>query len=40
MPFKAVNDIVSPNSLIPTLLVFGVYPCIVTDLLFSLLQQQ
>jgi len=26
MAFKAINDSVGPNSLIPTLLVFGAYP--------------
>lgn len=25
---KAINDIAGPNSLIPTLLVFGAHPCI------------
>jgi hypothetical protein len=29
MAFKAINDSIGPNSLIPTLLVFGAYPCIV-----------
>ena len=29
MAFKAINDSVGPNSLIPTLLVFGAYPRIV-----------
>ena len=29
MAFKAINSSVGPNSLIPTLLVFGAYPCIV-----------
>ena len=29
--FKAINDIAGPDSLIPTLLVFGAYPRIVTD---------
>ena len=27
--FKAINDSTGPNSLIPTLLVFRVYPCMV-----------
>ena len=27
--FKAINDSIGPNSLIPTLLVFGAYPHIV-----------
>jgi len=26
MAFKAINDSAGPNGLIPTLLVFGVYP--------------
>ena len=26
MAVKAVNDLVGPNSIIPTLLVFGAYP--------------
>ena len=29
MAFKAINNSVGPNSLIPTLLVFGAYLCIV-----------
>jgi hypothetical protein len=29
MAFKAINDSAGPNSLIPTLLVFGAYPRIV-----------
>ena len=29
MAFKAINDFTGPNSLIPTLLVFGVYLYIV-----------
>ena len=29
MVFKAINNSIGPNSLIPTLLVFGAYPCIV-----------
>ena len=29
MAFKAINDFIGPNSLIPTLLVFGAYPRIV-----------
>jgi hypothetical protein len=29
MAFKAINDSIGPNSLIPTLLVFGAYLCIV-----------
>ncbi len=31
MVFKAVNNIAGPDGLVPTLLVFGVYPCIVMD---------
>ena len=30
--FKAVNNIAGPDDLVPTLLIFGVYPQIVTDL--------
>ena len=40
MAFKAVNNTAGPVSLVPTLFVFGVYPCIVTDSPSSLLQQQ
>ena len=29
MAFKAINDIASPEGLVPTLLVFGAYPQIV-----------
>jgi hypothetical protein len=29
MAFKAINDFIGPNSLMPTLLVFRVYPRIV-----------
>ena len=29
MAFKVINNSAGPNSLIPTLLVFGAYPCIV-----------
>jgi len=29
MAFKAINDSIGPNGLIPTLLVFGAYPRIV-----------
>ena len=29
MAFKAINDFIGPNSLIPTLLIFGAYPHIV-----------
>jgi len=28
MAFKAINDSVGPNGLVPTLLVFGAYPYI------------
>ncbi len=31
MAFKAVNDIVGPDGLVSTLLIFGVYPCIIMD---------
>ena len=27
--FKVINNFIGPNSLIPILLVFGAYPCIV-----------
>ena len=40
MAFKAVNDTASLNDLVPTLLVFGAYPCIVTDSLPLASQQQ
>ena len=29
MAFKAINDLAKPNSLVPTLLVFGAYPRII-----------
>ena len=29
MAFKAINNSAGPNGLIPTLLVFGAYPCII-----------
>jgi len=29
MAFKAINDSIGPNGLIPTLLVFGAYLCMV-----------
>ena len=29
MAFKTINDFTGPNGLIPTLLIFGAYPCIV-----------
>ena len=28
MAFKALNDSIGPNGLVPILLVFGAYPCI------------
>lgn len=31
MSFKVLNDSIEPNSLVPTLLVFGPYPCM-TDM--------
>src|ERR1700727_830640 len=31
MGLKAYNDTSRPNGLTPTLLVFGVYPCMLTD---------
>ena len=40
MTFKTVNNIAGPNTLISTLLIFGTYPQIVTDLRPSPLQQQ
>ena len=38
MAFKAVNDTAGLDGLVPTLLVFGAYPCIVTDSLPSAFQ--
>ena len=38
--FKAVNDTAGPDGLVPTLLIFDAYPCIVTDFLPSASQQQ
>ena len=38
--FKVVNDTIGPNGLVATLLVFGAYPCIVTDFPPSASQQQ
>lgn len=32
MIFKAINDIRKLDDLIPTLLIFSAYPCIVTNL--------
>ena len=40
MAFKAVNDTADLNGLVPTLLVFAVYPRIVTDFPPSAFQQQ
>lgn len=40
MTFKAVNDTAGPDGLVPTFFIFGVYPCIVTDLLPLFSQQQ
>lgn len=37
MAFKAINDTAGPNDLVPTLLVFGAYPRIITDSLLQLL---
>lgn len=34
MAFKGINNIANHNGLVLTLLVFGVYPCIITDFLF------
>jgi len=28
MAFKAINDFIGPDGLVPTLLVFSAYPCI------------
>ena len=39
MAFKAVNNTAGPDSLVPTLLVFGVYSCIITDFPTSAFQQ-
>lgn len=36
--YKAVNNIAKPNGLLPTLFIFNIYPCIIIDLPFSLLQ--
>ena len=36
MAVKAINDLAGPNSIIPTLLVFGAYPCIIKNSLLSL----
>jgi hypothetical protein len=35
MAFKAINDSIGPNSLIPTLLVFGAYLYIVESDIFN-----
>ena len=41
MAFKAINNTASPNRLVPTLLVFGIYPWIVElDILLLLVTQQ
>jgi len=32
MAVKAVNNLAGPNGLVPTLLVFGAYPCMTKDL--------
>ena len=39
MAFKAINNTTGPDSLVLTLLVFGAYPYIVTNFLFSDFQQ-
>lgn len=33
--FKAINDTIGHNNLVPTLIIFGVYLCIITDFPFS-----
>ena len=35
MAFKAINDTAGPDSLVPTLLVFGAYPRIVESAALS-----
>jgi hypothetical protein len=35
MAFKAINDSTGPNSLIPTLLVFRAYLCIIKSDIFN-----
>ena len=40
MSFKAVNDTAGSDSLVPTLLIFGAYLCIVTDFPPPASQQQ
>lgn len=40
MAFKAINDIVGLNSLVPTLLIFSTYPHIITNSLSLVFQQQ
>ena len=36
MAVKAINDLAGPNSIIPILLVFRAYPCIIKDSLLLL----
>lgn len=38
MVFKAINDIVGPDSLVLTLFIFGTYLCIIMDSTLSPLQ--
>lgn len=40
MTFKAVNDSASPDGLVPILLIFGAYSCIVNNSSPSVSQQQ
>jgi hypothetical protein len=40
MTFKAINDFISSNGLILTLLVYSAYPCITRNDLLSLLVAQ
>ncbi len=40
MAFKAVNNTAGPDGLVPTLFIFGAYPCIIMDSLPSPSQQQ
>jgi hypothetical protein len=41
MTVKAINDLARPNGIVPTLLVFGVYPRLIKiDLSFSLVTKR
>ena len=37
MAFKAINNFIGPNGLIPTLLIFGAYPHIVESNILNLI---